>query len=83
MDITFFQTFPYFNDFSDSHRLQRLSDYSSEVLNKGYTKVYRNMFRVIPYVALGLIFFTVLMQKVEKQRKVLSALQWLSVKHAL
>ena len=48
----------------------RLSDYSSEV--SIYTlqtslAVHRNMFRHKPRATLGLIFFTVLIQKFEKQ----------------
>ena len=37
-----------------------------------YPRVYVNMFRVKPRAALGLIFFTVLIQNSEKQWKVLS-----------
>ena len=54
----------------------RLSDYSSEVWIyhcQTYPEVYRNMFRFKPRVTLGLIFFTVLTQKSEKQWKVLSS----------
>ena len=39
---------------------------------KIYPRVYRNMFRVKPRVTLGLILFTVLIQKSDKQWKVLS-----------
>ena len=53
----------------------RLSDYSSEIwiyTLQIYPRVYVNMFRFKPRATLGLIFFTVLIQKSEKQWKVLS-----------
>ena len=55
--------------------MSRLSDYSSEIwiyTLQIYPRVYVNMFRFKPRATLGLIFFTVLIQKSEKQWKVLS-----------
>ena len=65
----------FFQHYSYSSSLCRLSDYSSEVWIyhcQTYPKGYRNMFRVEPRATLGLIFFTVLILKSEKQWKVLS-----------
>ena len=61
----------------------RLSDCSSEVWIKHcqtYPKIYRNMFRAQPRATLGLIFFTVLIQK---SAKIVESPLWLSEKFAL
>ena len=60
---------------SCSRTVIRLLNYSSEVwicLGQTYPKVYRNMFRINPRETLGLIFFTVFIQKSDKQCKAIS-----------